>query len=287
MLIRYAVLGPVAFALVELPETGSVGTSLARSCRIEHHGIVVRGELRVVRGRTRRRFEADTAFHVPAGTPSHRLEAGAGTAIAGFVAVEPGFDSSPGALRAMGFDPVAKARQVPHMPRSIRLPETDGPIRRKGRFEVEASLMGSWLLLRSAFRPGDYSGGWCEVPHWGIVLEGAVAINYRSTVELLAAGDVFYAERGHQFETPDGASIVDYTPVDALDGSSRVATWRQPAIKSAGIARSSLRDAAGLDGDAQAEDGATERSEERATAAPESAMTGWQEPRSGSLQGTG
>jgi hypothetical protein len=277
MLIRYAILGPVAFALVELPEAGSAGTSLETPCRQEHHGIVVRGDLRVVRGRSRQRYDAETAFHVPAGSPSHRLQAGPGSVVAGFMPIEPGADVSDEALASQGFVPVSKPRHVPHLPRAVRLRESDGWIRRKGQFEVEGSLMGSWLLMHSAFRPGDYSGGWCEVAHWGLVLDGAVAINYRSSVELLATGDVFFAEPGHQFETPDGATIVDYSPVDDLDGSRRIASWRRPAIAKSGLEVAPSGPESIGDGDVDAEAGAEPSPEagERRKASGSTALARW------------
>jgi hypothetical protein len=281
MLIRYAILGPVAFVVVDLPDTGTAGTDLEAPCRIEHHGIVVKGELTLVRaGRVPQVIGPEIAFHVRPGTPRHHFETASAAVIAGFVPVDPGMDVSSGALAAQGYEPVSGPRRQAHLPRTVRIRDGDARVRRKGRFEAEGSVMGPWLLMRSAFRPGDFSGGWCEVPHWGLVLDGAVAINYRGSVELVSAGDAFYADPGHQFETPDGATIVDYTPVAELDGTHRAATWRRPALAKAGF----MVDDAGPDVAARPDDrepGPSQRDhpgDEVRHGRPKSAMTSFVPP---------
>ena len=104
------------------------------------------------------------------------------------------------------------------------------PFRRPGTIDVEGAVMGQWLFMRATLgsRSG-YTSGWCDVPHWGIVLDGETAIEYEEETELAARGDPYFAPPGHRFVSPDGATIADYTPMAALDGA-RVSRWRRAAV---------------------------------------------------------
>ena len=86
--------------------------------------------------------------------------------------------------------------------------------------------MGDWLFTRSAF--GALSGfaeGWCDLPHWGLVIEGDLVLHWENgEIELLGRGDAFHCPAGppgHRIEVADVAAIVDYTPIAAIDEPER------------------------------------------------------------------
>ena len=107
LLVRFAMLGSMAYVLAETPATGSAGTSLERPCTDPHWGFVIEGELIVVRGGRRETIVPGRAFHVPAGDPPHHFETTARSLIAGFAPVDPALDLSDGTLAAQGFNVVA------------------------------------------------------------------------------------------------------------------------------------------------------------------------------------
>jgi len=232
MLTRFALLGPVAYVLADLPAEGTPGTGLDEPCLVDHHGIVLRGTFRVHHddGRTES-FDAGTVFYVPEGPPVHRFSWSSGAVVGGFARLAPETDLGRAALEALGFEIVTRPAIPPSPPRSITLAGEVAPVRRAGTIDVEAAVMGRWVFVRSIF--GAQTGlatGRCELPHWGIVLDGEVAIHTRDAVELVTAGDAFLAEPGHRFEVPDGATVIDYTPLDAIRPGIRMASWRREAM---------------------------------------------------------
>jgi hypothetical protein len=95
--------------------------------------------------------------------------------------------------------------------------------------------MGEWIFTRTTYGPlSGYTSGWCDMPHWGMVLSGDLALRFEGSVELLSAGDVYYCPAGppgHQFQVADGATTIDYTPVADLFGPGRKAEWRSAAAR--------------------------------------------------------
>ena len=74
-----------------------------------------------------------------------------------------------------------------------------------------------------------YTAGWCDSPHWGIVTEGRLAIEWEDDVEILSKGDVFHCPAGppgHRIEAADPATFIDLTPTAVLDGDGRLTDWR-------------------------------------------------------------
>lgn len=235
MVTRYAMLGPVAYVLADLPPQGTAGTGLDEPCLIDHHGMVLRGTFRAHHedGRTEA-FEAGTVFYVPAGPPSHHFSWTTGSVVGGFAPVAPETDVRAAALEAQGFEILRSVGTPPRPPASVTLAGAVAPFRRAGSIDVEGSVMGRWLFMRSIFgAQTGMSAGWCDLPHWGVVIAGEVAIHGRDSVELASEGDAFITEPGHRFEVPDGATVLDYTPLDALEGSARIASWRRAAISRA------------------------------------------------------
>src|SRR5512146_30224 len=69
LVLRYAVLGSIAFVLAEVPETGSAGTSLETPSRQAIWALVMNGELTYLADGRTLRVPAGHALHVPAGDP--------------------------------------------------------------------------------------------------------------------------------------------------------------------------------------------------------------------------
>jgi hypothetical protein len=231
MLARYSVLGPVTFVLAELPSRGTAGTGLDEPCVAEHHGIVISGAFSVhhADGRSET-HESGTAFYVAPGPPTHTFTCAPGTVVGGFAASagDP-MDTLSTRLAELRFEIVDRPHMPEAFPRTVTLGGAINPFR-PGAIEVEGTVMGEWLFLRATFgaRSG-YTSGWCDLPHWGIVLAGEVAILYEGDTELAAGGDAYFARPGHRFVSPDGATIADYTPMAALTGG-RISRWHRASI---------------------------------------------------------
>ena len=235
LLTRYALLGEAAFLIVEVPTTGSAGTSMEDPCRREHWGLVLKGEL-LLHGRRERAFGAGTAFYIAPGR-THRLTATPSAVIAGFAPVAQPVDDSPEGLRSRGIE-VVRNFAAPALPSAeVRVAGTRARSAVTGHVQTVSALMGRWLFTRSTFGPiGGFGDGWCDLPHWGQVLDGTLVLRWESgEIELLDAGDVFSCPRdagGHRIEVADTATIIDYTPVAAV---------RDPGLRRAPRAVSALR----------------------------------------------
>ncbi|MEO8469068.1 MAG: hypothetical protein ABI573_05325 [Chloroflexota bacterium] len=243
LLARYHSFGSVVAVVADFPEDGSTaGTGLDAPCLTQHHGIVLRGALSVHHddGRTES-FSTGTAFYVPAGPPNHTFTAGPGTVVAGFATPETDQPVSAEALEARGFTLVARPDPQISLPHAVTVAGSLRPFRRPGVIEVEAGQMGPWIFMRSIFgqRTGHLSG-WCDLPHWGFVIDGEIAILYDrdaepgAGTELAARGDAFFAPPGHRFVSADGAVVADYTPVTSL-GTERVSKWRRATLARRGL----------------------------------------------------
>jgi quercetin dioxygenase-like cupin family protein len=236
MLTRYALMGPAAFVLADLPTTGTAGTGLDEPCLTDHHGIVIRGTFSVhhANGRTED-FRAGDAFYVAPGPPTHIFTSSPRCVVGGFARLTEPLDTTASALEAQGYTVVAKPTLPAPPPAVVNLAGSVEPFRRPGAVDVEGSVMGDWLFMRSRFGPrSGYTSGWCDLPHWGLVLDGEIAVAFEGEAELAARGDAFYTPPGHRFTSPDGATIIDYTPIEDL-GASRISAWRRAAIQLAAI----------------------------------------------------
>ena len=226
--LRFAMLGDMAYVFAELPATGSTGTSLETPCTQAHWAFVIEGELTFVCGTRREVIPAGRAFHVPAGGPEHRFEASGRALIAGFQPVESPAEVSDERLAARGFEllspeKVATATIVPAIPtRKVAV----------GQIRAETWPMSSFVMTR--VRMGERSGytsDWCDAPHWGLVTNGQMAIEWEDDVEILSSGDIFHCPAGppgHRLEAADPATFLDLTPIAALAGT-RIAAWRRGA----------------------------------------------------------
>jgi hypothetical protein len=217
---RYAVLGDAVFVVADLPDGGTAGTAAEEPCRLEHWGLVLQGEVTLV-GRRGRTFEAGTAFYIAPG-PVHRFRAESRAVIAGFAPVTEPIDDSPEALSARGVEIVTTLEPPPPRPTAMRIVGRRSHTVAGGEIETESAIMGGWLFTRSTFgRQSGYAQSWCDLAHWGLVLDGSLVLHWEDgDLELLGPGDAFHCPAGpagHRIEVADGATIVDYTPVSQLD----------------------------------------------------------------------
>jgi quercetin dioxygenase-like cupin family protein len=229
-LLRFALLHDVAYVLADVPAAPG-STLLEEGCEREHWAFVVDGVMTLETASGPHPVEAGTAFHVAPGAP-HRMIAEGPVRVAGFAPIEAGLDTSDAGLRALGFevirDPVLTESAIPSVaPPGGRPPE-------RGRIAASGREMGGLVFTRAVLgaRSG-YTSAWCDAAHWGLVTEGALAIEWEDDVEVLSAGDVYYCPAGppgHRLESAEGATVIDFTPIADLRAGTRVAGWRQEAV---------------------------------------------------------
>jgi quercetin dioxygenase-like cupin family protein len=232
IVIRFALLESMAFILVEIPPAGSSGTSVEAPCVKPHWGFALGGEIAFETDGHRQVIQPGSAFHIPAGGPSHRFRSNGAARIAAFEPIDPVADTSDSALVAQGFEVLgsellgAEATVIPAMvPPRLAARQVDS----------RAWAMSSFVLTQAHFGPGTgYTTDWCDAPHWGLVTAGRLAIEFENDVEVLAAGDVYHCQAGppgHRIDAADPASVVDLTPIDAFATEERISLWRRRAME--------------------------------------------------------
>ncbi len=241
LVIRFAILGPIAFILAEIPEAGSSGTSIEQPSREPHWALVIDGEVTYEGDGRSLRIPAGHALYVSGGGPEHRFLATGGSRIAGFQPIDPSIEITDPILAQHGFEvgaPAVSARMTP-----IVAPTTARSAPRTGEIDARTWSMPPYAMTTAQFGPASgYTADWCDAPHWGLVTGGQLAIEYEHDVEIVTAGDVYHCPAGqpaHRFEAADPATIVDLTPVDAIVGDGRIAEWRRTALAQAGERESS------------------------------------------------
>ena len=231
IIVRFAMLGPMAYVQAEVPPTGSSGTSLEQPCDRPHWGFVIDGELTYVSPRRRLAIPAGRAFHVPDGGPEHRFEATGRVLLAGFQPIDAELDVSDARLLEQGFELLPETSTATVVPALA----PDGVL--PGQIKVETWRMSAYLMTRS--RMGERSGytsGWCDAPHWGLVTGGRLAIEWEDDVEILSDGDIFHCPAGppgHRIEAADPVTFIDLTPIAALESDGRLADWRRGSLSTA------------------------------------------------------
>ncbi len=228
LLARYAQLGPVTFIHAELAD-GVSGTDLAQPCRQAHWGLTLHGEL-VVHGENDRTLGPGTAWHVPSGS-EHTFDGEGRIVVAGFTPVPEPIDDSAPTLERLGLVRVDPPGAPSALPADFVPLNSERHDLETGAIRVATAQQGAWVCMRASFGPrSGYASGWCDLPHWGLVLRGDLIVRYERSVELLGPGDVYYCPAGppgHQFEVADSASIIDYTPLEDLERRDlRRSTWR-------------------------------------------------------------
>ena len=98
--------------------------------------------------------------------------------------------------------------------------------------EVEGRYaeLGDWTVSYETYRadadpaplfrglPGDR----CQCPHWGVVVSGRVVMRYPDREETFTAGDAYYIAPGHLPLVFQGASVVEFSPSEALRATTAV-----------------------------------------------------------------
>jgi quercetin dioxygenase-like cupin family protein len=228
LLLRFAILGEVAYVLAEVPAGGSAGTVLEDACERPHWAFVVNGSVELDAASGRVTVPAGSAFHVPEGV-SHRIRAAGRTRLAGFEPVDARQDVSDAGLRAQGFEVLADTAGASRGA-APALDPTSLPIE-LGEIVTTGSRMGNLLFCQTRFGPrSGYASPFCDLEHWGQVAAGNIAIEWENDVEVLTAGDVFYCPPGppgHRFQAADPSATIDFTPLDAFTREGRIVEWRQ------------------------------------------------------------
>lgn len=227
-IVRFALLGSMAFVIAELPASGSHGTALEEACTRPHWGFVVDGDVAVDVAGDRRVLRPGSAFHLPARGKPHRFFVNGSGRIAGFEPVDPQDEPTETTLQASGFELIGPQS----LPAPTIVPAAIEPLAATNRIEARTWSMSRFVLTQARFGAGSgYTSEWCDAPHWGLVIAGRIAIEYEHDLEIVAAGDIYHCDGGppgHRVEAADPASIVDLTPIDRLDG--RLADWRRSAV---------------------------------------------------------
>jgi hypothetical protein len=225
--LRFGILGPVAYALVDVPSSGSRDTALERPCVRPHWGFVLAGDVTLHQAGRTIALPVGHAFHVRSGT-EHHFQASGGAVISGFEPVEQDQDTIEAALLAQGyerFDDDSGTRSVPAT--SVQPVES-------GQVDADAHRMSELVLTRVGMgATSGYATGWCDLEHWGMVTAGRVAIEWEADIEILGTGDIYYCPPGppgHRITAADPATIVDLTPIRTIADGIRVAEWRRPTL---------------------------------------------------------
>jgi hypothetical protein len=64
----------------------------------------------------------------------------------------------------------------------------------------------------------------CQSAHWGYVLKGKVAYRYGDREEHYEAGDAYYAPPGHTPLFYADTEVVEFSPTESFDETTRVVT---------------------------------------------------------------
>jgi quercetin dioxygenase-like cupin family protein len=224
--IRFGILGPIAYALVDVPPEGSANTALERPCTRPHWGFVLAGDVTLHQAGRAIPLPVGHAFHIAPGGPEHRFEASGVAVISAFEPVELDADATEAALVAHGFEIGTGDGAGPRT-----VPATSGGSIEPGSIDAESHTMSNLVLTRTRMgATSGYTTEWCDLEHWGIVTAGRVTIEWERDVEILGTGDIYYCPPGppgHRITAADPATIVDLTPLAGLESAIRVADWRR------------------------------------------------------------
>ena len=73
----------------------------------------------------------------------------------------------------------------------------------------------------------------CQCPHWGYVVSGRLVIRFADHDEAYDAGDAYYTAPGHLPLVFEGASVVEFSPTDALQATTAVLGANMAAAQAA------------------------------------------------------
>ncbi|HVL54427.1 MAG TPA: cupin domain-containing protein [Vitreimonas sp.] len=235
VLLNLALLDGIAFAIAEFPGSGSRGTFVEAPCEDPHWAMVLRGDIELELEGQRHQIAPGTAFHVPGGI-QHRILAPGPARLAGFDRVRPDAPTTDAALRRAGFEVLKSAPRSANTGVAVQRARPQRPPA-EGDIIATSRRMGELLFTRIRLgRRSGYTSSPCDVPHWGIVTSGSLAIESEDDIEILAAGDVYYCPPGppgHRLQAAEPAIVADFTPIAALQAASRVVHWRREPAEAA------------------------------------------------------
>ncbi len=108
----------------------------------------------------------------------------------------------------------------------------------EGRYEELGGYTVGWETFTTAMDPSPvFQGlpnGHCQSPHWGVVLRGQLTFRYEDgTVDVIEAGDAYYARPGHLPSMDAGTEIVEFSPTEALAQTMQVVMTNAAAMSEA------------------------------------------------------
>ena len=225
-LIRFALLGSMAYVVTDLPASGSSGTSVEQRCTKPHWGFVLEGDVTLEVDNMQHAIPAGSAYHIPPGGAAHRFRIAGAARIAGFEPIDT-VDASVASLAAQGFEVLS----ADVYGSASVIPPATGPLLDVKQVEARAWPMSSFVLTQARLGPGSgYLNDYCDAPHWGLVTAGRLAIEWEDDIEVVVAGDIYHCPGGppgHRLEAADPAAVIDLTPVEALRSGIRLAPWRR------------------------------------------------------------
>ena len=251
---RYAMLGDAAFVVADLPDGGTAGTSVEEPCRLEHWGLVLQGDLTLL-GRRGRTFGPGTAFYVAARprAPVPRLVAGRRRRLrAGHRADRRVARGAPGARDR---DPVPRRDRRRPVPARCA---SSGAGAARSRSARSRPRRRSWATGCSGARPSARraatrsrgatcrTGASCSTATWSSTGRARTSSCSAPATSTTAPA----ARPATAWRSPTAPSIVDYTPMSALDDARvrRAARTVRAYVSSATRRGGDERDADGADG---------------------------------------
>jgi hypothetical protein len=61
----------------------------------------------------------------------------------------------------------------------------------------------------------------CQCPHWGYLLKGKIVVRYADHEEMIDAGQAFYMPPGHAPEALEDCEILQFSPTELHDESTK------------------------------------------------------------------
>lgn len=71
----------------------------------------------------------------------------------------------------------------------------------------------------------------CQCPHWGIVTDGRMTVQYGDHEEVVDAGDVFYMAPGHVPAYEVGTRVIQFSPTDEVRATTEAIMRNMEALQ--------------------------------------------------------
>ena len=100
-----------------------------------------------------------------------------------------------------------------------------------------AELDGYTVAFEEFSEGGDFSPLFhglpddrCQSPHWGVVVKGRMTFTYADRVEVVEAGQVYYASPGHTPGADPGTETIEFSPTADLQKTMAVVMENAAAL---------------------------------------------------------